>query len=309
MRRRIATSCSVLRMSSPQQLAIVQRAGAAADIAVAGTYSGADKAIGAVQGRYGAAAPSELTASVSGGALSGTLASCAQGQGLLRMWSSLDPNAQAAVHIGIGDVFAVAGQSNAEGSANNYQDYAHATLLAGMYTSSTWSNLRHRSPWPGVATAFMADQAVPIGFAMTAVGSTTIAMWQPTAAEGYYDALVSAITAVGGVKAVLWWQGESDVSAGTAEATYNAGLDTVANALYAAAGVRMIVAQLQTWGSAGNLAAIRSAISTAWSDNDNVVPGPDFSDLTPSDGPHFVTDEEIAVVAARWWAAIDAGLY
>jgi hypothetical protein len=78
-------------------------------------------------------------------------------------------------------------------------------------------------------------------------------------------------------------------------------------------GIKLMVAKLQTCTDVGTTAAeqlaIRNAITTAWSDNDNVLDGPDLVDFTSDDGFHIQTDVKLQDVAEAWWAAIDAALF
>lgn len=231
----------------------------------------------------------------------------------------------------------IAGQSNASGRGTNNQAYSHASLKAAIFKNNyIWDDLLDPtdiltgqldvvsqdaaaagSPWPLLATAIMADQGVPVAFVPTAKGSTTIQNWQPgadhQARNTLYGSMVYRALQVGGCKAVLWWQGEQDVVNGTSEATYNAKLDTLADAVQADLGCKLVVAKLEDLSALNggyDESAVNAAIATAWADNANVLQGPDFSDITPSvDGVHFVTDAELQTAADRWWTAIAAALY
>jgi hypothetical protein len=233
-------------------------------------------------------------------------------------------------------VFICAGQSNMSGRGTNSQSYGHATLRAVNFKNSyTWQMLidpydtatgqtdsvsADSSPAaagsfiPLLATSYIADRSLPIAFVPCAHGSTTIADWQPGADHNdrttLYGSMNYRITQAGGAKAVLWWQGESDAIAGTAEATYNAALDTLANAINSDQGIKLVVCKLQDLSAASGApdeTAVNNAINTAWGDNANVLTGPTFADLTPSsaDGLHFISDAELATVAGRWWTAIE----
>lgn len=230
----------------------------------------------------------------------------------------------------------IGGQSNASGRGTNNQSYSHATLKAGIYKNNyAWAELADPtdtnpttdsvsaddnaagSPWPLLATLIMADQGVPVAFIPAAMGGTSISDWQPgadhQARNTLYGSMVYRALQVGGVKAVIWWQGERDAVLGTAEATYNTGLDTVANAVQTDLGVKMVVCKLQdlsAYNGGYDESVVNAAIATAWGDNANVLQGPDFSDITPSvDGVHFKTDAELQTAADRWWTAIAAALY
>jgi hypothetical protein len=226
--------------------------------------------------------------------------------------------------VGIGDLFILAGQSNSTPVATNAQNYSHATLKAGMYADSqgatnvavpTWHNLAVKSWWPKIATDLMAQISLPVGFVPCGWGSTSIANWQKVGGlnvtgtpYNLYQWLVLRIQANATLavppRCVLWFQGESDVTAATPRATYLAALTQLANDLYADTGCKLMPCKIGNYGNATNLAAVNNAIGDAWTAAGNVLTGPDFSDLTPSSGPHFVSDAEMLTLGGRWATAI-----
>ena len=241
-----------------------------------------------------------------------------------------------AAYVGIGDVFIIAGQSNASGRGTNVQSYSHASLKATMLGNDyVWKELADpvdssvsqvdvvsadvalNSFWPLLTTSIMADQGVPIAFVPCAKGGTSVADWQPGVDHSdrstLYGSMNYRATQTGGAKCVLWWQGENDVLNGTLEAAYNAALDSLANAINADQSIELMACKLQdlsTWDGGYDETAVNAAINTAWGDNANVLQGPDFSDITPGgDGVHFRTDAELTTAATRWWTAIEAEFY
>lgn len=225
-------------------------------------------------------------------------------------------------YVGIGDVFVLAGQSNMRPVATNVQSYSHATLRAGLYQNiGVWCELDDlysidsyaKSCWPLLTTEFLAAEGVPVAFVSVAVGGTAIIQWTPGHADGYYDAMIAAITAVGGVKAVLWHQGETDARLLTSEADYNTRLDTIADAVNASEGVALMAAKLQDV-AAYNETNVNAAIGTAWGDNANVLQGADFTGFAPDGDIHFTSDADMQKQAgvgaeAGWWDAIKAEWY
>lgn len=238
------------------------------------------------------------------------------------------------------DIFGIAGQSNASGRGTNNQSYSHPTLSAYFYGNDyVYKNLTDPvdsatnqvdavsadaeaagSCWPLLATAIMAASGASVAFVPCAAGSTAIADWQPSADHEdratLYGSMIHRLRGLqysGNLKAVLWWQGERDATLGTAEATYNAALDILANSLYVDTGLRLIVCKIEDlsgYEEGYDAGAVNSAIATAWADNANVLQGPDFSDITPSvDGVHFKTDAELQEAADRWWTALEALFY
>lgn len=292
-----------IRISNPARYQIFQRAGATGSITLSGTYT-----LGivptAIEARWNGGAWTTVDASPSGGAWTGSLSGLTPGQGRLEVRIANAPTVNAAVDdIGVGDVFLVAGQSNAAGSTTNTQNYTHATLKASNYNPGLgWRNLSERSVWPLVATYLMADQSVPVAFIKTAVGSTSSDDWLPATDTLYAAMLATVITCGSAPGMCLWWQGETDAGAGVAEAIYNANLDTIVDSIKAELGVNTMVCKLQncTGPTPTNLAKIQDAIVTAWGDNANVLTGPDLSDITTDDAYHIQNDINVAIAAGRW---------
>ncbi len=138
--------------------------------------------------------------------------------------------------VGVGEVFITAGQSNAANhgqtpivpldarvSARGLNGWQHAADPQPVASGGGGS------PWSALGDLLAARFDVPIGFVSVAVGGTSVAQWQPGAADALYFRLTWALGVVGvqGARAVLWHQGESDARAGTATDVYSASLDTV----------------------------------------------------------------------------------
>lgn len=304
-----------------------------ADITIAGTipYQGAYD----VEARWNGGAWTDIdTGAV--GSFSGTLSAQAEGQGTLEVRVKDYPaQIASAAHVGVGDVFVIAGQSNASGRGTNNQSYSHATLKAGLLGNDyVWGemidptddntgqvdgvssdSIAAGSVWPLIATSIMADQGVPVAFIPCAKGGAGIASWQPGVNHSdrttLYGSMNYRITQCGGALAVLWWGGETDALASMAEATFNSSLDSFADAVNVDQSIPTIVCKLQNSSGIPDVdeAAINSAINTAWGDNTNVVQGPDLSDMASDDSFHLQSDAKLAEAAARWWAAIQAALY
>ena len=210
-----------------------------------------------MEGRFNGGAWTPLTSySESGLTFSGTLPSQAQGQGTLEIRCTAHPSEYNTVSdIGIGDVFIIAGQSNAVGQGTSNQAYSgslKATLFANSYTyenclDPTDSSVDQvdtvsldpfptGSVWPLIATEIMADQNVPVMFIPCAKGGTAISQWQPGVNHQdrstlYGSMIYRALQQSNGVKAVLWWQGESDALAGQSPAYYSAQLAALATSI------------------------------------------------------------------------------
>lgn len=173
----------------------------------------------------------------------------------LRLERDGDILAQTAIeHVGVGEVFVVAGQSN----STNYGSEKQKTIsgMVASFDGVKW--VLANDPQPGVqdgsqggsflpafGDALYAKYRVPVGVASTGAGATSVREWlprgermknQPTTGAHVrpvgagewectgtlYDGLMKRIQALGprGCRAVLWHQGESD--AGQARAGYPA---------------------------------------------------------------------------------------
>ena len=237
------------------------------------------------------------------------------------------------------DTFIIAGQSNNSGRGTNNQTWTPGLgfpalnfandytikRLADPYddatgqidTVSSDSGLAAGSVWPLVATYFLANVRRRLLLVPCAKGGSAITAWQPGANHQdrttlYGSMVYRALRAGGTLKAVLWWQGETDAINGMSQADYNGYLDTIANAVQADLGVPLMACKLQNSSGIAddpNEAAINAAIGEAWADNANVLEGPDLSDLGSDDAYHLQTDENLATAAGRWWTAIAAAFY
>ena len=134
------------------------------------------------------------------------------------------------IEMGVGEVFIVAGQSNAAGaSADLFM--TESTHVRSAYLDRG-GHVRWKrgddpqiqggggSVWPLVGDRLQKELQVPIGFINVAVGSTKIKQWE--AGSKNFKGLMNAIKSAEpyGVRAVLWQQGESDIGT-TTEEYYN----------------------------------------------------------------------------------------
>lgn len=130
--------------------------------------------------------------------------------------------------IGIGEVFIVAGQSYAAGANDELLKVTdpQSRVTAFDWKTKTWHVANDPQPhvgdggtiWPALGDLLVPMLRVPVGFVNVAVGGTSTRQWMP---EGdLHKNLVTAGTAVGAFRAVLWQQGESDVIEKTPAETY-----------------------------------------------------------------------------------------
>ena len=148
------------------------------------------------------------------------------------------------VHVGVGEVFVISGQSN----STNYGEEAqqiHSGMVA-TFNGADWrlandpqpgvqDNSRQGSFIPSFGDALYARYKVPIGVASVGYGGTSVRQWQPkgdhfrlpptsarfveASGDGtwvstgkLFDGMLERIVQLGqqGFRAVLWHQGESD---------------------------------------------------------------------------------------------------
>lgn len=163
-----------------------------------------------------------------------------------------DAGAAAVEHVGVGEVFVVAGQSNSTNYGSEPQKPKSGHVVS--FDGSDWRLADDPQPGvqdrshggsfiPAFADAMYAKYKVPIGVASTGCGSTSVRQWLPKGhkidvhpttdrfikAVGpnewectgqLYEGLLARMRALGphGFRAVLWHQGESD--AGQARAGF-----------------------------------------------------------------------------------------
>jgi hypothetical protein len=276
-----------------------------------GTYTGSPTAIEIAFSWHNGGAFQTLDAAPAGGTFDETVDGVSRGQGTVTVrFANATGITATKTFVGVGDVFAVAGQSNAGGEGDNNQSYLHPTLKAGKYTptGSSWAELtdpvtlsQQGSVWPLMATHLMAWLGYPVAFVSVAVDATASSSWVPGQAN--YIALTNAITAVGGVRAVLWWQGESDALQFISAATYQGRIEDITDDLVSNfPGIKFMPCLLQNSSGIPNVdeAKIRTGTQDAIDAHADIVQGPDLSDLASDDAYHLTTNGSLATAGSRW---------
>lgn len=154
------------------------------------------------------------------------------------------------------------------------------------------------------------------GFVPCALGATSITQWLPGADHFDRSTLYGSMAyraQITGAKCILWWQGESDALSGMSQATYNAHLDTLANAINTDLGIKLMPCKLLNCSGA-DVTNINAAIAEAWGDNTNVLRGPDLSNIPSDDNFHATTNTTLAKVSHNnagedWYTRIVAAFY
>ncbi len=315
-----------LTIATPSAFEIHQRSGSTGSIQITGSVTGSTEDI---EASFNGGAYVTIATAVAPGAFSGTLSGQAHGMGTLTVRKKVTIAESATVlNVGIGDVFAVGGDSISDGRGTNAQVYTHGTLKAARFVSGAWSELIDAGPgagshWPILATRIMADQGVPVAFIRTGVGSTDVAggnnQWaKPNSA---YSGMTTAVTnsTAASVRGVLMHLGPNAVVNASllTRATYNAAIDTLASNLGTdiAGAPKLhvgIFGEVSTGSPPDRVSAlnnVRGAILEAHADNANVLPGPVLIDLDYTDGVHPLSDAQLQAVANRWWIALKQSLY
>ncbi len=191
--------------------------------------------------------------------------------------------------FGVGEVFVGAGQSN---STNYGQEKTKQTSgMVSAFSGSEWQLADDPQPgphdrsgggsfWPAFGDAMFERYHVPIGIATTGHGGTSVKQWRP--GEELHNWMMTRIhqLGVGGFRAVLWHQGESDV--GLTSDEYALRLTEVIRGSTAAAGWQFpwFVAQVSYHNpEKPSYATTRSAQKQLW-DTGVALAGPDTDTLT-----------------------------
>lgn len=332
----VVGAAGVVDLVTPSSQQVVQRSTVTptSDIEVSGGYAGSPTAI---EGRIDNGPWQTVDAAPTAGRFSGKISGATTGKRKIEVRFKDQPAiTDVADPVGVGDVFVVAGQSNAVGHGWANQTYTTPSgLMATMFGNDyRWKPLADPldspvgqldevsadgdaggSVWPLVASKLMADRNVPVAFIPSARNGTWIGQWQrnnedPFGNHTLYGSMARRARGAGKVRAVLFWQGESDAFNGSSKAQYRQLLDKFAADVRSDLGVPTVVAQIGEGDMpAERLDPVRLAQRESW-DAGTTVAGPSLYDIHPDDdGVHFRTDPELRIAAHRWWLAIRAGIY
>jgi serine/threonine protein kinase len=123
-------------------------------------------------------------------------------------------------HVGVGEVFVIAGQSNATNCGE--ERLKPQSGMVATFSGKDWRPAKDPqpgvhdktgggSPWPAFGDALYEKEKVPVGIASTGHSGSSVRQWQP--GSEYFNWMLGRIKQLGtgGFRAVLWHQGESDV--------------------------------------------------------------------------------------------------
>lgn len=245
-------SAAELTLTSPRDFQVVQRTTPTkGTLRIAGTLSEDMAGEATVETRLvggkGDAAWQRLNAKVNGRAVSGALEAPAGGWWRLEVRVSHAGKVLASggvEHVGVGEVFVVAGQSN----SGNYgaEKQTPQTGRVAAFDGTNWHLANDPQPgaggkggsfMPPLGDALAKKFDVPIGFVACGIGATSVREWLPKGATfpnpptltgrveqladgewaskgAAFDMFVARMKALGphGFRAVVWHQGESDAN-------------------------------------------------------------------------------------------------
>lgn len=337
-------------MTFPKTNQVIQRTIGAntATINIKGYYSGASIP-GGIEAKYGAGSWTTIAASLSPGAFNLTLTGQPVGVGTLQVRPIAAPTDIASVNtVAIGIVVLGVGQSNMTEVATNY----HTVTPTGSnidvcFNASSYSPSDQLSRWYDTSNhtkSFYAEfqQAIndsmnmPVGFLCAAVGGTSSQKWLPSNPLGYvyptqsapndaaygqgvglYQRAINMVTdsGAGGVEAIIWHQGEQDITDGVSQGTYQSNLSTIGNQFYTDLGVKFMPCKLQQiyqndLTTPWNMSAVNTSVANLWAGGGAFVQGPDFSailsDVDSSGRVHIKNATSVTAQAAGWYTSVKA---
>ena len=338
----MTASADELKIDYPHPYTLFQRDIATNNgvVKIRGSFP-AEKRPDKIEARLGGGAWQVVDAKPGAGAFSGTMP-CPVGQGLLEVRAPGRNEMAASVEcVGVGDLFLITGQSNANGHGEKWVALDPSNPYVGVkYRLGAWSkgddpsanspdNKHNASPWPIMLNRLIPDQKVPMGFIAAAVGSTVVKQWRrtegATAANAwepggmYACAFKMVKEATDGsmkIRAVLYYQGENDLTHWNGLSVlgdytaYKANLMEAISNFWDDYHVPMLVGQLTYDSDRQKCDNIRRAQQEVWADNPHALPGAVAYDLRQSDGTgHYSTAAEVKAFSDRWSAAILCGVY
>lgn len=126
---------------------------------------------------------------------------------------------QAVHHLGVGDNYVIAGQSNASGTARGEMEDAPDMMVHVFRDQAYWDLATDpldfprcfRAPWLAFAKTLSRRLGYPVGLIPTAVGGSLIASWLPEERGELYANMMRVLKDNQiGVKGVIWYQGCSE---------------------------------------------------------------------------------------------------
>jgi len=272
----------------------------------------------------------------------GTMAASV-GQGLLEVRAVGCSDLKSSVEcVGVGDLFVITGQSNADGRGKEWVKLDSSNPYTGVkYLHNTWSKgedpssndtsdpSESASPWPIALNHLIPDQKVPIGFITAAMGSTVVRQWRKTdgasadnswGAGGMFARTVDMVKAATDgsmkVKAIIYHQGENDLTHWNNLSVlgdyqeYKTNLMAAISDLWDEYHVPILVGQITNLGDDRERNDnIRRVQQEVWNEHPHALPGAVTYDIFPTDGVHYREPANMKAYSDRWTTAILRGIY
>lgn len=283
-----------------------------ASVTISGTYTGSP---GSIQYRFAGGAWDTLVASPSGGTFSQAV-TLPTGQGALEVRFSSDTGVTASrALVGVGDVFIVAGQSNNVGVSPQIVAPVASAFTAVQYDrADVWKPLQEgdtqatsfdggstgsKGSYFGALSNRLQANGVPVAFVPCAAGSTVISSWErydplPTAGSTLYGRALQQHNEVGGCRALIWWQGESDATGGTDPATFQAATMALIDDWFTDTGTPTFLVKITNFHT--NAPAIRAAQDGVIAASTHLAGWADGGGAYSGD-VHYLTSAQINAVA------------
>jgi len=230
--------------------------------------------------------------------------------------------AEAAVSkVGVGEVFVTAGQSNSAnfGKPKQVAKDDRVVYFKGKDYIPAKDPIpggcgRDGSPWPILGDLIAESQQVPVCFRSSTPTWAEVEKWMPGVQHksfNLYNTLLGRVRELpkGGVRAILWHQGESDSLAKTSAETYRDRMKTIIESLNKDAGYDLtwFVAQasLHSKSEEPEEKEVARGQELIWKDG-IAKRGPNTDELGPeyrSDKVHF-NQKGLTAHAERWFKAL-----
>ena len=214
---------------APENWEILQQTDGSVTFAVAGTYDSADTAsavlyVGVVSEDDTAPVIDWVRADTDGDTFSASLTVPTGGLYRLEVRSAESDRVSpteaklraARHHIGVGDNYLIAGQSNASGVGKGYAEDAADPMVHVLRDRAYWdlathpldSNRCRTNPWLSFAKYLRKKLGYPIGLIPTAVAGSQIRLWLPEEDGIYYREMCETVNGRGiGLRGMIWYQG------------------------------------------------------------------------------------------------------
>lgn len=132
-------------------------------------------------------------------------------------------------HFCVGDVYIIAGQSNAAGMGRGLMREELDSNIHVLRNLEEWDiasqpfcdfDYSKLGMFMSFAKTVSKKAGMPVGLIPAAMGAASIARWIPTQNGDLYRKMMKAVNSVSGVKAVLWYQGCHEAGEGTTVEKY-----------------------------------------------------------------------------------------